>query len=152
MTVDLGVAVPGEVLGGGGDPGALVSVDLSGDEFGHGLRIGAEGTDADDRVGGVDVDVGDGCVVLPDAHRAQLGAGDPRGLAGVGDRATRPRPSAIAPGSRVAGLPTRATMPCSWSVEMSTGSPRGRPSEARWMPFDRSAIWCGSRVLCAQVK
>lgn len=63
-----------------------------------------------------------------------------------------PAPSAIAPGSRVAGAPTRQTMPCSWSVEMSTGKPFLRPSEARWMPLDSSAIWCGSRVLRAQVK
>ena len=48
--------------------------------------------------------------------------------------------------------PTRHTMPCSWSVEMSTGRPRGWASDAFWMPFDRPAIWCGSRVLWAQVK
>lgn len=63
-----------------------------------------------------------------------------------------PAPTAMAPGNSVAGFPTRATIPCSWSVEMSTGSPRGSPREARWMPLDRSAIWCGSRVLCAQAK
>ncbi len=61
-------------------------------------------------------------------------------------------PSAIAPGSRVAGLPTRATMPCSWSVAISIGSPRGRSREAFWMPLERSAIWWGSRVLWAQAK
>lgn len=63
-----------------------------------------------------------------------------------------PPPRAIAPGTRVAGSPTRQTMPCSWSVEMSAGTGVGWASAACWMPLESAAICCGSRVLWAQEK
>ncbi len=61
-------------------------------------------------------------------------------------------PSAMAPGSIVAGGPIRATAPCSWSVEMSSGMGVRWARPARWMPLERAAIWRGSWVLCAQAK
>lgn len=56
------------------------------------------------------------------------------------------------PGSRAAGSPTRQTMPCSWSVEISAGTGVGWASAACWMPLESSAICRGSRVLWAQEK
>lgn len=61
-------------------------------------------------------------------------------------------PRAIAPGSRVAGLPMRATAPCSWSVESISGMPEPAAAAARWRAADSSAICCGPRVLWAQEK
>lgn len=61
-------------------------------------------------------------------------------------------PSAIAPGSRVAGLPIRATAPCSWSVESSRGIRGPVVRAACWRPTESAAICCGPRVLWAQAK
>src|SRR5690606_19278495 len=70
--VDRGVAVPGEVLGAGGDPGGLQAADegagVAGDEFG----VGAEGAQPDDGVVGVGVDVGGGREVDADAGGGQV--------------------------------------------------------------------------------
>ena len=56
----------------GGYVRALVAVDLCPHQPGHQFGLAAEGAYADDRVGGVGVDVGDGREILVHAHRAQL--------------------------------------------------------------------------------
>lgn len=91
VAVGVRVTVAGEVFGRRGDPGDLISLHLGGDHRGHGLRVGAEGAYADDRVGRVDVDIGVRGVVLVDADRGQLGARDLPGPAGVGGRTARPQ-------------------------------------------------------------
>ena len=67
-------------------------------------------------------------------------------------RLLRPAPSAMVPGSWVAGGPTRATMPSSWSVAISDGTAVRLASAAPWMPLDRPAIWCGFCTLLVQAK
>lgn len=92
VRVDGGVAVAGEVLGAGGDAGGLEALDVGGGVPGDQLRIGAEGADADDRVGGVGVDVGGGGPVEVDAAVGQSAAefaGDRAGQLGVVDGAER---------------------------------------------------------------
>ena len=82
MAVDVGVAVPGEVL----DRRGHARVSLEAGHLGRGQRRGEPGVRAerahpDDGVGGVAVDVRDRRQVLVDAHRAQVLAGHPRSLA-----------------------------------------------------------------------
>jgi hypothetical protein len=55
------------------------------------------------------------------------------------------------PGNWVAGGPTRATMPPSWSVETSSGMPLS-PSAARCRPVDSPAICGGLSTLLDQAK
>ena len=86
--VDAGVAVPGEVLGAGGDAGGLEPADPGGGVPGDQRRVGAEGADADHRVVGVGVDVGVRGVV----------EGDPR--ARPARRRGPGRPPRSAPGRR----------------------------------------------------
>ncbi len=83
VAVGVGVAVPREMLGRRGHPGALVPLHLRGDQPRHRLRPGTEGAYADHGIRGIDVHVGDRRVVLPDAHRVQFLARDPAGRTGV---------------------------------------------------------------------
>ncbi len=88
--VDGGVAVAREVLGAGGDAGGLEPFDVRGGVPGDQLRIGAEGADADDRVGRVGVDVGGRGPVQVDAALGEAAAelaGHVVGEPGVVDRA-----------------------------------------------------------------
>ena len=88
VAVHTGVAVARKVLGGGQDAGvALVSLDLSRGEGPHEAGFRAVRPYADHRVGGVDVDVGDRCVVLVDADCGELTTGDGRGAPGGVDPA-----------------------------------------------------------------
>ena len=69
MAVVLGVAVPGEVLHGGGEVASrLVALDLGGGEPGDVLGVGPEGAYADDGVRRVDVHVGVGREVEVEAE------------------------------------------------------------------------------------
>ena len=66
MAVDGGVAMAGEVLGRRNDPSAVVAIDLSRDKVGGQSGVLTHRTNADHRVGGIDVDVRDRTVVLVD--------------------------------------------------------------------------------------
>ena len=82
MGVDGRVAVAGEVLGAGGDPGGLEPLDIGGGVPGDEAGFRAEGADADDRVAGVGVDVGGRGPVEVDPARGQGAAQLPGDLAG----------------------------------------------------------------------
>ena len=64
----------------------------------------------------------------------------------------RPAPSAMLPGSWVAGGPIRATMPPSWSMPISEGMAASWASAASWMPLESPAIWGGFCTLLVQAK
>ena len=77
-----GVAVPGEVLGAGSDPGGLQPLDPRGGVPGDQIGVGPEAAGPDDRVGRRGVHVDDrrevevhanGGEVLPDPDRARAG-------------------------------------------------------------------------------
>ncbi len=55
----------------------------------------------------------------------------------------RPAPNAMLPGNSVAGAPNRRTAPCSWSMEMVSGTPAPEESAASCTPFDSSATCRG---------
>ena len=79
VRIDGGVAVAGEVLGGGEREILLVGVralDEGHHVRGDGLRVLAEGADVDDRIVGVVVDVGDRVVDPVDAEGAGLARRD----------------------------------------------------------------------------
>src|SRR5690606_3869492 len=97
----------------------------------------------DDGVGGVDVHVGVGRVVLVDADGAQLASGDAGHGAGVGGAA--PGGQGHRAGRLGGGGCNRATMPPSWSVAMVAGMRWGWAVAARWMPLENAATWWGSR-------
>ena len=78
VRVDVGVAVPREVLRAGGDALALRALDERRDVTGDELRVGAEAAHADHRVVRVRVHVGDRREVQVDAGAGELG-GDRRG-------------------------------------------------------------------------
>ena len=78
MRVDGRVAVPGEVLGAGGDALPLRSAHERGDVASDELRVGAEAAHADHRVVRVRVHVGDGSEVHVHAGAREL-ARDRRG-------------------------------------------------------------------------
>ncbi len=92
VRVDRGVAVPGEVLGAGGDAGGLQPLDVGRGVPGDRPGLVAEGPHSDHRVGGVGVDVRGGRPVEVDAALGepppQFG-GDPAGEVDVVDRAER---------------------------------------------------------------
>src|SRR5690606_15760321 len=88
--VDVGVTVPGEVLGAGGHAGGLQALDVGGGVPGDQGGVPAEGAHPDDRVGGVGVDVGRGSPVEVDAAGREPAAqfpGDVPGEGGVVDGA-----------------------------------------------------------------
>ena len=66
MRVDLGGAVPGEMLRTRSHPGGLQAFDECGDVTGHEPRVAPKRADADHGVEGIGVDVGDGCEVVRD--------------------------------------------------------------------------------------
>ena len=72
VTVFVGVAMAGEMLGHSHDSLALLSEGVHDGEACHTLRVGAEGAGADDGVVGVGVDVGHWGEVDMDAHLAAL--------------------------------------------------------------------------------
>ena len=74
VTVLVGVAVSGEMLGYSHHPLALLTEGEHDSELSHALRVGAEGAGADDRIVGVGVDVGHWGEVDMDAHLAALTA------------------------------------------------------------------------------
>ena len=120
VAVGAGVTVAREVLGDRGDAALVEAVDLGGDDVGDRGGVGAGRADPDDRVVGVEVDVGDRRVVLGHADRGRA-----RSPITSADRArprsSRPAPSAILPGIWVAPWPEpkRATSaPPSWSTAM----------------------------------
>ncbi|MGX1249073.1 hypothetical protein RKD48_001584 [Streptomyces ambofaciens] len=84
-----GVPVAREVLGAGHHAGVLIPRHLGRHHPADLAGVGAEGTDVDDGVGRVDVDVGDRGEVLVDAQGGEFGARYPSGGAGVGERAAR---------------------------------------------------------------
>lgn len=90
VRVDRGVAVPGEVLGAGGDTGGLEALDVRGRVPGDEAGVGPEGPDADDRVARVGVGVGGRRPVQVDAALGEPAAqllGDGAGQVHVVDRA-----------------------------------------------------------------
>ena len=72
VRIDLGVAVPREVLGTGGDAGGLHPGHEGGDVPRHELRVRAERADADHRVPRVRVHVGDRPEVEPHPYRGEV--------------------------------------------------------------------------------
>ena len=65
---------------------------------------------------------------------------------------SRVAPIAMLPGNWVAGGPTRATMPVSWSVLISSGMCDGSAAAACCKPLDSPAIWSGLFALLVQLK
>jgi hypothetical protein len=72
MGVASGVAVAREVLGCGQHPVLLQTPDLRRNQAANGVGVFAKGTDIDDRIGGVVVDVGHRREGEVNAHRAAL--------------------------------------------------------------------------------
>ena len=64
----------------------------------------------------------------------------------------RPAPSAMLPGSAVAGGPTRVTTPCSWSVAIISGMRAPDFVATRCRPLDSPAICGGLATLLDQAK
>ena len=73
VRVAVGRAVAREVLRAAGDPVRLQAADVRRDVASDEGSVGAERAHADHGVGGVDVDVGDGCEIEVDAGRRKLG-------------------------------------------------------------------------------
>ena len=57
MGIGVGVAVTGEMLGGGRDSGVMEPLNIGATQSGHFIRIGAEGAVADNRILGSCIDV-----------------------------------------------------------------------------------------------
>src|SRR5690606_30927053 len=72
--VDVGVTVAGEVLGRRGDVLRLQTLDLGGGQLGDEVGVRTRGAQTDDGVGGVGVEVRDGCEVDVHPHRGELRA------------------------------------------------------------------------------
>ncbi len=94
VTVGLGAAVPGEVLGAGGDAPPLGGGDPGPQVAGGQRRFGAEGPGAHDRVARMVLEVGDRRVGDRDAERGQMpgqGVGAAAGQRGIVGHSERER-------------------------------------------------------------
>jgi hypothetical protein len=99
MRVDGGVAVPGEVFGACGHSPRLHAGDEGGGVRRGPVRVGSERADADDRVVGIDVDVGDGSVVQVDSAGGEVAADLAGYRAGQRDVVDRPQCRVTRPGT-----------------------------------------------------